>query len=182
MDIPLARTGDLCLIAQSLGSTPPGTLAFQEDLQARFGGNLTNILHLTIQRFTPSVNLSSDSIWEKLCDAVRIYMPIRVSGTGLRVLYSDFRNCHILKVEATADKDLVSMTNEVNEVIRTFGVAPHYTFSSNLITVLEDIEDRNMHSELTVGDPPEPLFTIDTLFFWRLIFPGRGEELKSVTF
>ena len=59
MDIPLARTGDLCLIAQSLGSTPPGTLAFQEDLQAHFGGNLTNILHLTIQRFTPSVNLSS---------------------------------------------------------------------------------------------------------------------------
>ena len=50
-DTPVARTGDLCLLAE--GPALPATLEFQRKLQERFGGVFTDRLHLTLQRFTP---------------------------------------------------------------------------------------------------------------------------------
>jgi hypothetical protein len=135
---------------------------------------------ISIQRFTPYRGVSIDSIWNRLRDAVIPLLPIKIYGEELQTLYSNFRRNTILKARVRGDIDLAKVTKNVNEAIRSFGIEPHYTFVPSLVTVLENIRFTDANLNVAKSDWPQPLFSIDTLVFFRLLVPKRAEELRRV--
>jgi len=167
MTLRAAQPGDLFLLLLPTAdpqATPP---IWQTEWQARYGGNCTQPLHVSIQRFTCTDPAQLPALADALQMATTAHKAIPVAGIALQPLLSGFRQNLILKCRLQQNAALHALSDLTRAQLTQQNLIPDFPWYPDLITVLEDIDP------IPVGQillpTPQPLFIGNELLLSRVI-------------
>jgi ribosomal protein S18 acetylase RimI-like enzyme len=166
------QKGDFCLLLLPASDKIATLTAWQEALQAHFGGRLVQPVHLTCDRFELAENNNLPSL---LADLRRLFAPIRplhLTAVSLRTIPTSFRG-HILKWELAGDGRLPTLINQLTQLLTNYNARLFYAplKQPGLVTALADIERTD-----TAEWPsrwPRHLFTAAHVLLSRIDQPGQ---------
>ena len=171
-----ARVGDYYLLLVPTDTAV--TLAWQRPLQRRFGGQVTDPVHVSLQRFVGKDEVRVRHLADTLKSSLLPYPPIPINGRVLFPLYSQFRREYILKCEAERPYSLVHLTRTINQILIRFKMETTFATASTWITVLEGIDD--MDADYIAF--PQPLFTATRLLCSQIVGTGRYRDVWQLDF
>lgn len=159
--------------------TEPGVdFAWQRAFQRQFGGECTDPLHVSLQRFSPTDPASLTTFARVLRTATATLPPLALTGVALRPLYSRFRDRYVLKCRVTLADQLQLLSTIVHQSLAAAGLKGDYRRIMVLVTVLEGIM-RPLTLDAQLLPAPLPLFVGGTLVISRITGPEMYEELFS---
>ncbi len=176
-----AKIGDHFVLLIPTQTAPAVDFAWQRACQRQFGGDCTDPLHVSLQRFSPTDPASLTIFAQALCRATATLPPLALTGVALRPLYSRFRDRYVLKCRVALAEPLQLLSTTVHQCLATAGLKGDYRRIMVLVTVLEGIM-RPITLDAQPLPAPLPLFVGGTLVISRITGPEMYEELFSWSF
>lgn len=173
-----AKIGDHFVLLIPTRTEPAVAFAWQRAFQRQFGGDCTDPLHVSLQRFTPADPVSLTTFAQALRSATATLPPLALTAVDLRPLYSRFRDRYVLKCRVALVEPLQLLSSRVQQSLVAAGLKGDYRRVMVLVTVLEGIM---RPITLAVQPLPTPLslFVGGTLVISRITGPEMYEELFS---
>ncbi|MFO7537143.1 MAG: hypothetical protein R6X32_03685 [Chloroflexota bacterium] len=154
------------------------TLTWQRPLQQRFGGQCTDPVHVSLQRFVCENEARIQQLADALETTLLPYPPIPIIGRSLFSLYSDFRQENILKCEVERPAELVRITQTINQMLVRLKIETTFATASTWITVLDGI-DKTTEDQILF---PQPLFMATRLLCSQIVGTGRYRVVWQLDF
>jgi hypothetical protein len=154
------------------------TLAWQRPLQQRFGGQCTDPVHVSLQRFVCENEARIQQLADALETTLLPYPPLPIIGRSLFSLYSDFRQENILKCEVERPAELVRITQTINQMLVRLKIGTPFVTASTWVTVLDNINEL-IEEHIPF---PQPLFTATRLLCSQIIGTGRYRIMWQLDF
>ncbi|MEZ4621001.1 MAG: hypothetical protein R2867_36625 [Caldilineaceae bacterium] len=166
-----AQSGDIFVLLTPSPTLSSSDFPWQLAWQARYGGTITDPLHVSLQRFICPDEEQLGEVIRALQAATTRCTPLPLVGVDVRPLYSAFREKYILKCRTERTSALQSLDDLINTLLETHGLTPHYRKLAVLITVLEAIAK-------PVSMSPQPLPMPQPLFIGCQLVVSRvtGQE------
>src|SRR5713101_7094128 len=101
-----AQPGDICVLLRPVVFENKVIRRHQAALQAIFGGQVTEDLHLTCQRFEVASPETLSALTADLQSVAKATPPIPLMATHVVPFYSRFRKGHLLKIGITVTAEL----------------------------------------------------------------------------
>jgi hypothetical protein len=177
-----AQVGDICVL---LEPTEPHEINHlrqrQVALQARFGGQPIEHVHLTCQRFACRDKGLLGAFVQNLTRALADLEPFPLTAIALTPRYVSFRQTNILKWEIQVTQDLKGFVARVEQALMAAGIAPLYRsgFVSSQVTALKDVPEPGP-GDLAAEVFPQHLFAADRVVLSRLDGPNAFEILAEL--
>jgi len=173
MVIRSAQPGDIFILLLPEEKTQPVAFPWQRRLQAQYGGQCTQPLHVSLQRFTCADPSYLTAFKNTLQAAISRVKPLSLEGIALQPLFSNFRQNYILKCRLQQNEAINSLAAMISQQLQQHNLTPDFPWCPELVTVLEDI-DRTATDEILLHSP-ETLFVGSTLLLSRVV--ARNEYL-----
>jgi len=177
------QAGDICILLEPADPTEIHALRqHQNALQQLFGGQISDPVHITCQRF----QLTDPYKYSDLLDQLRYlavdYQPFQISAQGLVPLFSSYRQMLLLKWEIPLEPWLVTVSTRLEQILVKLAINSLYPpgWVSTLVTALIDINPDSTQPPELFPDFPHPLFTPTILTLSKLHGPSEFEIMDRI--
>lgn len=180
-----ARNGDICVLLEPIDQAEIDLLLrHQETLRKIFAGRPISPIHLTCQRFESQGYSTLQKMMRDLETALSDFQPIPITALSLVPMFSKFRQTNILKWQILLTKQLQRFCSTLGNLLIAAGVSSLYPpgWASDLVTALENINEINPDSHLSLIQYPHHLFTIRQVTFSKIKDQNRFNILEKITF
>ena len=176
MNKPNAQPGDICIMLVPADFQGAQGRDWQLNLQQKYGGSVTDKLHLMVQRFTPGEEEDIEEIEAFLKNLAAELEPIPILIHEIFTASSGFRGKIILKGATPSTPEITAVSERVNREIENMSCKGHYSFIPRFVTLLEGLQEN-------IGDirehiDPVHLFQAEGLLTSIISKPGSWEIRK----
>jgi hypothetical protein len=177
------RTGDICVLLEPSNQTELKQLRqYQNALQARFGGQPAEVIHLTCQRFEIQREDQLNGLVENLLKSRNEVKPFPISAVSLSALHEEYRDTNILKWCVQVMDDLMRFLAFIENGLLTSGILPLQKswFVPTLVTALVGIYDLNIESKIEELKFPQYLYYASQFQLSKICAPSEFEILATI--
>jgi hypothetical protein len=177
-----AQIGDICVLLEPTDAHEIKRLRLRQvALQARFGGQPIQHVHLSCQRFACQDEGLLEAFVQNLTRILTDLEPFPLTAIALKPHYTSIRQTNILKWEIRVTQDLANFVASVEQALLAAGIAPLFRsgFVSSLVSALKDIPEPGLE-DLAVEVFPHHLFTAGQVVLSRIQGPNAFEILVEL--
>ena len=171
------RPGDICALIVPDYVQRGSVQKHQRLLQKKYGGDVTERIGLTCQRFHASEE-QLESLKKPLAEIINKTPPIKITSTNLEPFYSTYHEKELLKARVRLSNEVIALTEAIGNELEELTIRPLLPWSSELITLLEGVRV----GRLTRLPYAQTLFTAQRLVLTRIKAPGHTTALWSTSF
>ncbi|MCJ7530217.1 MAG: hypothetical protein MUO64_04215 [Anaerolineales bacterium] len=177
------RTGDICVLLEPSNQTELKRLRqHQNALQARFGGQPAEVIHLTCQRFAIQREDQLNGLVENLLESRNEVKPFPISAVSLSVLHEEYRDTNILKWCVQVTDDLLRFLVYIENCLLASGILPLQKswFVPTLVTALVDSSNFDLENRLDGLKFPQYLYYASQFQLSKICAPSEFEILTTI--
>jgi hypothetical protein len=152
----------------------------QLGLQAHYGGQPIEHVHLTCERFLCPDKTKIPDLVQRLAHDLAQVEPFTLTACALETLYVPMLQCHILKWEIEISQELGHMVQLLRALLSETGMSLLYApeFVSSLVSALKDLSQR-IPDRLDC-DMPYPLFTVNRVLLSEILAPNEFKIMAAI--
>ena len=177
------RTGDICVLLEPSDRVELKQLRqYQNALQANFGGEPAEVIHLTCQRYEIQQKDQLNDLVENLLKTRNEIKPFPISAVSLSALHEEYRDTNILKWCVQVTDDLMRFLAFIENGLLTSGILPLQKswFVPTLVTALVAIHDLNIESKIEGLKFPQYLYYASQFQLSKICAPSEFEILATI--
>lgn len=175
MTVSAAQPGDLFILLTPTAQAQTITPTWQKTWQARYGGQCTQPLHASLQRFSCTDPAQLTMLVDALQRTTVSIKAIPLVGIALQPLLSGFRQNTILKCRLQHHTALSTLATTIREQLTQHDLIPDFPWYPELVTVLEDIDP--LPADEIRLHAPQPLFMGSQLVLSRVVARNTYTQL-----
>jgi len=177
------RTGDICVLLEPSDQAELKQIRqYQNALQANFGGEPAEVIHLTCQRYEIHKKDQLNSLVEYLLKSRNEIRSFPISAVSLSALHEEYRDINILKWCVQVTDDLMRFLAFIENGLLKSGILPLQKswFVPTLITALVGIDDLNIESKIEGLKFPQYLYCASQFQLSKICAPSEFEILETI--
>jgi hypothetical protein len=171
---PIAQPGDICLLLVPDSQELERLREHLLNLQAAYGGEIVENLHVTCQRFRPDNAAHLAHITAGLVSELSSVKPFSLTPGSVITFRSEFWQSSVARWAVQTSPAWKSFLYGIDRILLEMSCAPHYPADKiPTCTALEDISmDETAHEKPKLV-LPEALFEARKVLFSRIDGPGK---------
>lgn len=177
------RTGDICVLLEPSDRVELKKLRrYQNALQARFGGQPAEVIHLTCQRFEIQREDQLKGLVKNLLLSRNEVKPFPIIAVSLSALHEEYRNTNILKWCVQVTDDLLRFLAYIENGLLASGILPLQKswFVPTLVTALVGSSNIDLENQLGELKFPQHLYYASQFQLSKICAPSEFEILTTI--
>lgn len=175
-----AQAGDLCILLAPADPVEIGRLLqHQQTLQAHFGGDLIEPVHLTCQRFECQDQELMRLLIQKSRRSLAALAPFPLVARALQPLYVPILGANVLKWRIEVTGELLHLERMIRQLLQAEGITPLFRSTSTLVSALKGVPQVTTRTLQDYGPVSYPLFTAGRILWSRIGGVDQFETLAT---